>query len=99
MEETSRIWTESGKDGEPKYPNGNWVRNNIRIPNRVLLLLYLLDPEGANLDINSSPIVGFAISFPGTNRNDAVAYAVHEQLLPLFNHEDTIEEIENEDED
>lgn len=99
MEETERIWRDNGKTKVPNYPNGNWVRNNIRIPNRVLLLIYFLDPKGAHLESNSDPIVGFAISFPGSNRNDAVAYAVHEQLLPLFNQDDAIEDIEDEDED
>lgn len=85
--------------GEPKRLNGEWVRNKIRKPNKVLLLLYFLDPTGAGLPESSNPIVGFAISFPGTDRDDAVTYAVHSQLLQNFNTQDIFETIEEDDED
>lgn len=98
-EATRNIWREKGKEGEPKRINGDWVRNKIRKPNRVLLLLYFLDPTGAKINNNECPIVGFAISFPGTDRDDAVSYAVHQQLLPIFNQDDTFVETEDDDED
>jgi hypothetical protein len=96
---TDRLWFEKGKEGSPKRLNGDWVRNQIRKPDKVLLLIYFLDPEGASLPADSVPIVGFAISFPGTDRDDAVSYAVHEQLLSVFNQTDILEEADEEDED
>jgi hypothetical protein len=96
---TKEIWERKGKKEDPKRISGDWVRNKIRKPDKVLLLIYLLDPEGAGLPADSEPVVGFAISFPGTDRNDAVAYAVHSQLLDNFNNDDLFDEDEDEDED
>jgi hypothetical protein len=100
-EASTRLWrAKKGVTvGEPKRLNGEWVRNKIRKPNKVLLLLYFLNPTGAGLPENSNPIVGFAISFPGTDRDDAVTYAVHSQLLQNFNTQDVFETIEEDDED
>lgn len=98
-EATRRLWREKGKEGEPKRLNGDWVRNQIRKPDKVLLLLYFLDPEGAGIFADTGPIVGFAISFPGSERDDAVSYAVHQQLLPIFNQEDFVDETDYDDED
>lgn len=98
-EATRRIWREKRKEGEPKRINGDWVRNEIRKPNKVLLLLYFFDPVKAEITDRPDPIVGFAISFPGTDRDDAVSYAVHQQLLPIFNQADNLEEAEDDDED
>ena len=98
-EATSQIWKRKGKEGEPTRINGEWVRNNIRKPDRVLLLIYLLDPVRAELPASFKPIVGFAISFPGTNRDDAVAYAVHDQLLSKFIQDDLTEEFAENEED
>lgn len=88
-------------DSNPKHAkrlDGKWVRNNIRKPNKVLLLIYLLDPkEIPNIDAHK-PIVGFAISFPGSDRDDAESYMIHNQLLPQFNLADEIEN-DNNDED
>jgi hypothetical protein len=99
-EATSRLWREKGKEGEPKRLNGEWVRNEIRKPDKVLLLLYFLNPTGAGLNVSSNPIVGFAVSFPGTERDDAVTYAVHSQLLQNFDLEDIYEpEEDDNDED
>lgn len=99
LEATKEIWAKKDKKGEPTRINGDWVRNKIRKPNRVLLLIYILDPEKAGLSDNTEPVVGFAISFPGTDRNDAVAYAVHSQLLENFIDDDMLDEDEYEDED
>jgi hypothetical protein len=82
------------KDGDAKYPNGQIVRNELRDPKKPLLLIYLLDhkesidpknpmPEGA------SPFVGYAISFPKSDFDAPVSYAVNEELLGSF---DFIEE-------
>ncbi len=99
-EASTRIWREKKglTEGEPTRLNGEWVRNEIRKPDKVLLLLYFLNPIGAELPEGSNPIVGFAVSFPGTDRDDAVTYAVHSQLLQNFDTEEIFEPNE-EDED
>lgn len=102
MTRTQQLWRAKNREGEPTYPNGEVVRNEIRQPQNPLLLIYFLDADGANdprdeVRINE-PIVGYAISFPSSNFNAAVSYAIHEQLLPLFNVEDNLEEaVDDED--
>lgn len=86
------------KNSKSIYPKGDIVRNEFRDPTNPLLLIYFLEPEGASLPKGSDPIVGFAISFPGSRFNSAVRYAVHKQLLALFNIDDEIDN-ENDDED
>lgn len=95
---TIEYWRQRGKDGEPSYISGEIVRNEIRDPKKPLLLIYFLNPEEAGLAFDSNPIVGYAISFPSSRFNATVSYAVHEQLLSIFNQEDNLEE-EVEDED
>ncbi|MDQ4121740.1 MAG: Z1 domain-containing protein [Acidobacteriota bacterium] len=101
MERTRHLWQMKGKRGEPSYPNGEIVRNEFRRPQNPLLLLYLLDPEGANRPEDSikitDPIVGYAISFPGSRFNASVSYAVHEQLLPLFSQDDYLDDMEDDE--
>lgn len=81
------------KPGEPQYPNGLEVRNNIRDPKKPLLLIYLLDPDESleeyRLPKGTNPFVGYAISFPKSNFNAPVSYAVNEELLDRF---DVVEE-------
>lgn len=98
MEKTCNLWNLKNKEGKPSYPNGEIVRNEIRNPKKPLMLIYFLNPEGANLLPEGEPIVGYAISFPASRFNASVSYAVHEQLLPIFNIDDNMEETE-EDED
>jgi hypothetical protein len=98
FEATKAQWKESGKQGTPSYPNGEIVRNTVRKPNRPLLLIYYLDPKGADLKTDI-PIIGYAISFPGNDRDDAVSFAVHEQLLEQFNLQDDTEIPQPDDED
>jgi hypothetical protein len=83
------------KDGEPTYPNGEIVRNEIRSPKNPLLLIYLLDPTGANLKEDTTPFTGYAISFPGSEHNAYVSYAVNEQLLEKFFTEEDAEEFDD----
>ncbi len=102
MIRTEGLWRSKNKDGNPEYPNGEIVRNEIRRPQNPLLLIYFLDPSGANGPHDqvqiTEPIVGYAISFPASRFNASVTYAVHEQLLPAFNVNDNLEEL-NDDED
>lgn len=88
----------ANKEYKMDFPSGDIVRNEIRDPKCPLLLIYFLDPVGASLSQESNPIVGFAISFPGSRFNASVRYAVHAQLLDLFNIEDDVEN-ENDDND
>ena len=81
------------KEGEASYPNGQIVRNQLRDPKKPLLLIYLLDPEESlekyPLPEGTNPFVGYAISFPKSNFNAPVSYAVNEELLDKF---DVVEE-------
>ena len=82
------------KEGEAMYPNGQIVRNEIRDTKKPLLLIYLLDPEESidpknPLPKGINPFVGYAISFPKSNYNAPVSYAVNEELLDRF---DIVEE-------
>ncbi len=96
---TIEYWRQRGKDGQPSYISGEIVRNEIRDPRKPLLLIYFLNPEEAGLSFEDNPIVGYAISFPSSRFNAMVSYAVHDQLLNIFNHENDLEEEEMDDED
>lgn len=93
---TRELRARQGKDGEPAYPNGQIVRNEIRSPQNPLLLIYLLDTdlslESYPLQAGTNPFVGYAISFPKSNYSAFVSYAVNEQLLDRFNIEDNSED-------
>jgi hypothetical protein len=78
------------KDGEAMYPNGQIVRNELRDTRKPLLLIYLLDPEESidpknPMPEGTNPFVGYAISFPKSNFNAPVSYAVNKELLDRFN--------------
>jgi hypothetical protein len=98
LNRTQQLWTAAQKEGAPAYPGGEVVRNTVRKPDRPLLLIYFLDPAGAGIN-NEIPIVGYAISFPANDRDDAVSFAVHEQLLNQFNQQDDVEIIQQDDDE
>ncbi len=98
LKRTIEFHQKNNKEYKNDFPKGEIVRNEFRDPKKPLLLLYLLDPSGADMPENSSPLVGFAISFPNSRFNASVRYAIHQQLLPLFNIDDDIEN-DNNDED
>jgi len=97
MQLTREQWVKKKKEGQPSYPNGQIVRNEIRNPNNPLLLIYLLDPKGTKLPETSNPIVGYAISFPKSNFNAFVAFAVKDELLDRFDFDYEIETYDDED--
>ena len=97
MELTREHWVKKKKEGQPAYPNGQVVRNQIRNPKNPLLLIYLLDPIGAELPATSNPIVGYAISFPKSNHNAFVSYRVKDELLDRFDFDYEIEDYNDED--
>lgn len=87
------------KDGDPLYPNAEIVRNEVRKPENALLLIYPLDPiEGFTPPFTNVPIVGYAISFPRSNYDEAVMYAVHEQLLSIFDNDQQTDDLSDDDE-
>lgn len=98
---TKEYWLKKKKEGEPSYPNGQIVRNELRNPKKPLMLIYLLDPKGAyrlGASYNPvAPIVGYAISFPKSNFNAYVAYAVKEELLDRFDFDYETETYDDED--
>ena len=89
---------ELNKDYKNDFPKGEVVRNEFRDPRNPLLLIYFLSPTGAGLSKENEPVVGFAVSFPKSNFSTSVQYAVHQQLLPLFDMDEYIEEAEDDDE-
>lgn len=95
---TTKQWLSKKKEGNPKYPNGQIVRNEIRQPENPLLLIYLLDPSGAEAPEFTMPYVGFAISFPGSRHNKYLTYRINECLLDKFDFDDNFNDYE-EDED
>ncbi len=97
MELTRQKRQKHKKAGEPAYPNGVIVRNDIRDPKRPLLLIYLLDPiEGkTKITDTSNPFVGYAISFPKSNYNVFESFAVNKELLDRFDLEDNFDEDED----
>lgn len=97
-EASQRMWEQKGRKGQVTRLKGDWVRNEIRKPSKVLLLLYFLNPEKVPNTDPEKPIIGFAISFPGTTRDDAESFMVNSQLLPQFNVNDDIDN-DNNDED
>lgn len=97
MQLTREQWVKKKKEGQPSYPSGQIVRNEIRNPNNPLLLIYLLDPKGTKLPETSNPIVGYAISFPKSNFNAFVAFAVKDELLDRFDFDYEIETYDDED--
>ena len=99
---TKAMWQKMNKEGDPSYPNGHIVRNEVREKKKALLLIYSLNPEvayEANVTKevpkpplvnfpnelregdNLVPIVGYAISFPGSNFHENVGYVVNGNLL------------------
>ena len=98
LQKTDKLWRDKGKEGTASFPSGEVVRNTVRKPNRPLLLLYFLDPAGAGVE-SVGPIVGYAVSFPANDRDDAVSFAVHEQLLNQFNLQDDAEITEQDDDE
>lgn len=98
---TKELRESQNKDGDPAYPNGELVRNRIRNPRMPLLLIYLLDPELSlikyPLPVGTNPFVGYAISFPRSNYNSFVSYAVNEELLDRFDIEDNLDAIDDDE--
>ncbi len=100
MELTREQRIKKKKEGEPSYPNGEIIRNEIRDVRKPLLIIYLLDPKESKTKMpdGCSPFVGYAISFPKSNYEVFESYAVNEELLDRFNVEEEFDDLD-EDED
>lgn len=101
MELTRQHRASQNKEGEPACPNGQIVRNEIRSTKTPLLLIYLLDPYESETGMpeGTNPFVGYAISFPKSDFDAFVSYAVNEELLDRFEVEDNFEDDEDYEED
>ena len=98
------------KDWEKIYPKPKIVRESYRSVNNPLLLIYPLDPLGANpKDKNGNPIpekaifraddgviIGFAIVFPKSNTEHTVEFAINTALANEY-HQSEIDFDENND--
>lgn len=98
FEKSRKLWHAKGKEGEPSYPGGEVIRD-LRRPENPLLIIYFLDPNGANLPQDSLPVIGFAISFPRSPSRLTVGYAVHRELIGTYNMDDDDNQEQDEDED
>lgn len=84
LKETARMWAESPRKdlkekGEPTQPAGVACRH-VRPATRGLLLLYPLTVTEAPEGVSGGPYVGFALSFPGSDRAVPVDYQVAKDL-------------------
>lgn len=95
LERTKAYFRNQNSEYKNDFPKGEIVRNEFRSPKNPLLLLYLIDAENAGMPNGSEPIVGFAVSFPKSQYSHSVSYAVHQQLLPLFDIDDNLDDIED----
>ncbi len=90
LEATKQEAIKSGKTWAKAYPKPLVVRSNFRPKAQPLLIIYPLNPIGANVMKNNVPVegstvftvgddpfVGFAISFPATDTSIAVNYKVN----------------------
>ena len=90
LEATKQEAINSGKTWAKAYPKPLVVRSNFRPKAQPLLIIYPLNPIGANVmknnvpvegstvfTVSDDPFVGFAISFPATDTSIAVNYKVN----------------------
>lgn len=81
------------KEWRKDYPSPKLVRNEYRDKSKPLLIIYPLNPLGANIKINGcvnlfnendTPIIGFAISFPSSNTGHTETYAINSCLIEKY---------------
>ena len=78
LEETQRRWRmnpgRTRRKEDPDTPSGLVLRD-MRPSQRGLMLIYPLDPGPAGMA--DTPVIGYAISFPGSSSAGAVEYVVN----------------------
>ena len=84
---------ERNKDWNKDYPSPKLVRNEYRDRSNPLLIIYPLNPEGANSStMNESErftkedraIIGFAIAFPSSTTGHTEEYAINSCLIEKY---------------
>jgi len=102
---TAKMWAESPRKDlrektAPTQPAGVACRK-IRPATTGVLMLYPLNPNEAHADVSmGDPFVGFALSFPGSDRAQPVAYQVAKDLwLKLTGSGPTSAAVEDEDDE
>lgn len=76
LEKTKEDRIKNGKKGEPTNPGGHYIRN-MRKPEKGLLIIYPINPSFNNISDSKIPYIGFAISFPGSEKAKSVEYLVN----------------------
>ena len=64
------------KKKPPDVPSGPFIRQ-VADPGTGLLILYLLDPDKANVESGSPPVAAFGLSFPGSSATTRAVYNVN----------------------
>lgn len=82
--------SQQDKDWKKTYPKPKLVRDMYRSVNNPLLIIYPLDPLGANpkdkilFKAEDDPIIGFAIVFPKSKTEHTVEFAINTALANEF---------------
>ena len=95
FEETKKRKKDPNKPWNKSYPAPDIVREEYRPASQPLLMIYPLNPRGADESLSDSekPFIGLVISFPGTSRKDmAVSYVAN----PISEYSDEEELFNNE---
>jgi len=104
LKETIERKKYKGEEWSHDYPSPELVRKEFRAKTNPLLLIYTLNPEGANIFDNNGnqlqgtdvyttqdePFIGFAISFPRTDTGEAVSYQVN-TIADIISTEDSFD--------
>lgn len=82
---------EKNKEWNKEYPSPKLVRNEYREKSNPLLIIYPLNPLGANIKGQENlftdsdiPIMGFAIVFPSSDTGHTETYAVNSCMLERY---------------
>lgn len=86
LEETKRLKAQKHKEWKSDFPSPVVVRDKFRPHSTALLMIYPLNPAGANKDMykaSDAPFIGLVIAFPNTDRED-VKCDYKSNLVPEF---------------
>jgi len=65
----------------PEHPSGPFIRK-MRSREKGLLMIYLIDPDEAEIkDFSGPPVVGFGISFPESDSGCKVTYKINSVMI------------------
>lgn len=78
---------ENPNEPEPTVPSGIHIRA-ARPNTQALLMIYPLDPKYAQMQGDCKPIVGIAVSFPGTENAEQLIYAVNNVFTTIGGDDD-----------